>query len=284
MSEVFYVEKTAPEKIGGVVRDLARDGFAGADVLIKLHMGERGNTWYVKPGTVRIVTDELRKAGSRPIIYDTVIVYGGQRNTREKDRALATEHGFDAIGCDVVIGDKGQFVDLEEDGIKFRFEVAEDVGRARNIVSVVHAKGHSLTGFGGTIKNLGMGGVSKSCKLAMHAATVKGKLKTWGRSPVSFNKVLAMGAKACLTGKNLICFHILLDITKACDCARNALPIICPDLGYLLSKDPVAVEAASIDMIIAAGGPSVFRRDPWEQVAFAEKIGLGSRVYEIVKV
>jgi uncharacterized protein len=284
MSQVFFIEKGSPEKIAGAVRDLAGRDFAGAEVMIKVHMGERGNKWFVKPATVRIVTDELRKGGSRPFIYDTAIVYGGGRNTREKYRALATEHGFDAIGCDVVIGDKGRFVDLEEDGIAFRFEVSEEVFRTGHIVSVVHGKGHSLTGFGGTIKNIGMGCVSKSCKLAMHAATVKGKLKTLGRSPVSFNKVLAMGAKACLAGKQLLCFHVLLDVTKSCDCARNALPIICPDLGYLLSRSPVAIEAASIDMITAAGGPSVFRRDPWEQVAFAEKIGLGSRTYELVRV
>jgi hypothetical protein len=284
MSKVYFVDKSSPGAIGEVFRELAADDFAGKDVLVKLHMGERGNLWYVKPDKVRIVTDELRKAGSRPVLYDTAIVYGGQRNTREKYRALATEHGFDAIGCDVVIGDRGPSVDLAEGGIAFRFEIAEEFFRAGHIVSVVHAKGHGLTGFGGTIKNIGMGGVSKTCKLAMHAATVTGKLKTLGRSPVSFNKVLAMGAKACLAGKALVCFHVLLDITKSCDCARNALPIICPDLGYLLSRDPVASDAASIDMITQAAGPSVFRRDPWEHVAFAEKLGMGSRAYELVRV
>ena len=284
MSQVYFIVKESPEKIAGVVRALAGGDLAGAEVLIKVHMGERGNKWYVKPDMVRIVTDELRRGGSRPFLYDTAIVYGGGRNTVEKHRALATEHGFDAIGCDVIIGDKGRFVDLEEEGIAFRFEVSEEVVRTGHIVSVVHGKGHGLTGFGGTIKNLGMGCVSKSCKLAMHAATVKGKLKTLGRSPVSFNKVLAMGAKACLGGKRPLCFHVLLDITKSCDCARNALPIICPDLGYLLSSDPVAVDAASIDMITAEAGPSVFRRDPWEQVVFAEKIGLGTRTYELVRV
>jgi len=284
MSKVFFVGKSSPHKISDVVRDLASEDFAGNDVLIKLHMGERGNKWYVKPETVRIVTDELKKLGSRPFIYDTAIIYGGQRNTREKYMNLATEHGFDRIGCDVVIGDKGKPVHLNEEGIEFRFEVAEEVCRAENIVSIVHAKGHSLTGFAGTIKNLGMGGVSKSCKLAMHTAAVKSTLAIWGRSPVTFNKILALGAKACLNGKHVICLHVLLDITKACDCARNALPIICRDLGYLLSRDPVAIEAASIDMITRNSSPVIFKRDPWEQVEFAEKIGLGSRTYELVEV
>jgi len=279
MSEVFFIEKDSPGKISDVLRDLAGEDFAGSDVLVKLTMGEKGNKWHVKPETVRVITDELKKIGSRPFIYDTAIIYGGQRNSSEKYRRLATEKGFDRIGCDVVIGDKGRSVHLNEGGIDFRFEVAEEVYGAKNIVSIVHAKGHGLTGFAGTIKNLGMGGVSKSCKLAMHTAAVRRKLATFGRSAATFNKILAMGAKACLNGKSVICLHVLLDITKECDCARNALPIICRDLGYLLSRDPVAIDAASIDMIIGTSSPAVFKRNPWEQVEFAEKIGLGSRTY-----
>lgn len=284
MSDVFFVDKSSPRKIPGVVSELAKDAFAGAEVMVKLNMGERGNKWYVKPDTVRIVTDELRKSEASPFIYDTVIVYGGQRNTHDKYTNLAVEHGFDKIGCPVVIGDKGRIVPMDEEGIAFRFEVAEQVLRTGHIVSIVHAKGSSQTGFAGTLKNVGMGGVSKSCKLAMHAAAIKKALTPWGRGPLTFNKVLALAAKACLAGKRLLCFHVLLDITTECDCRRNALPIVCPDLGYLLSTDPVAVEAASIEMILEHGGPGAFKRDPWEQVEFAEKIGLGSRAYGLVRI
>lgn len=283
MSNVFFVEKDSVYKIPDVLRNLILKDFTGKEVLIKLHMGERGNKWYVKPEFVKVVTDELKKIGFVPLIYDTVIIYGGQRNTREKHENLAREHGFDKIGCDVVIGDKGQFVELNEEGIEFKFEVASELYNVKNVVSIVHAKGCSMTGFAGTLKNIGMGGVSKSCKFAMHAASIKRKIVTMGRSPLTFNKILAMGAKACLMGKNVICIHVLLDVTKECDCRRNALPIICQDLGFLLSKDPVAIEAASIDMIIKNAGAGVFKRDPWEQVEFAAKIGLSSRKYELVK-
>ena len=283
MSEVYFVEKGSVEKVGEVFMNLAARDFAGEDVLVKLHFGERGNQWYVKPGFVKIVTDRLMDMGFAPFLFETVILYGGQRNTREKHENLAREHGFDKVGCAVVIGDKGQFVELSEEGINFRFEVAEELYGVKNVVSIIHAKGAALTGFSGTLKNLGMGGVSKACKLAMHTASLRRKVTTLGKSPATFNKILAMGVKACLLGKNVVCVHVLLDITKECDCTRNALPIICPDLGYLLSKDPVAAEAASIDMIVNTVGPTVFKRDPWEQVEFAEKIGLGSRTYELIR-
>jgi hypothetical protein len=284
MSRVFFVKADGLDKIGGVLRTLVAEDFAGHDVLIKLHFGERGNTWHVKPEFVKIVADELRTIGSTPFLFETAILYGGQRNTKEKHARLAREHGFDQAGCAIVIGDKGSFVQLNEDGIEFKFEVAEELYRTRHIVSIVHAKGSSQTGFAGTIKNLGMGGVSKASKLAMHTASLTRTVATLGRSPATFNKILAMGAKACLLGKTTACIHVLLDITKECDCRRNPLPIICRDLGYLLSRDPVAIEAASIDMILDNAGPAVFKRDPWEQVEFAEKIGLGSRSYELVEV
>ncbi|MDH4271710.1 MAG: DUF362 domain-containing protein [Candidatus Aminicenantes bacterium] len=284
MSQVFFVPKGGPDKIGPILRKLVLEDFAGQDVLVKVHMGERENKWYVKPEFVKVVTDELKNLGSTPFLYDTTVIYGGQRTTREKHENLAREHGFDKIGCAVVIGDKGNVVPLSEEGIDFKFEVAEELSRTKNVVSIVHAKGHSLTGFAGTIKNLGMGGVSKACKLAMHTASLRRKVATLGKSPATFNKILAMGAKACLLGKKVVGIHVLLDITKECDCSRNALPIICRDLGYLLSRDPVAIEAASIDMIIKDAGPAVFKRDPWEQVEFAAKIGLGSRTYELVDV
>ena len=109
-----FVDKSSPGAIGEVFRKLAAtisgEGRSGQAAHVERQL------WYVKPDKVRIVTDELRKAGSRPVLYDTAIVYGGQRNTREKYRALATEHGFDAIGCDVVIGDRGPSVDLAESG------------------------------------------------------------------------------------------------------------------------------------------------------------------------
>ena len=76
--------------------------------------------------------------------------------------------------------------------------------------------------------------------------------------------------------------NVLMKITKECDCCVDCLPIICDDIGFLFSTDPVAIDAASIDLIEKTGGSiKVFRKRPREQVEFAEKIGLGSMDYKI---
>jgi hypothetical protein len=111
----------------------------------------------------------------------------------------------------------------------------------------------------------------------MHTGSVAKKILSLGRTKVTFDEILSLGAKACVTGKNVIYMNVLMDITKECDCVNNALPIICKDVGFLFSDDMVAIDAASVDLIKKNSGASkVFEKDPWKHIKFAEKIGLGS--------
>lgn len=285
MSRVIFVEKNSVEKIPLALKEFGMGKFAEKKVLVKLHMGEEKNKWYVKPKYVKVVADELKKIKSDPFLFDTVVIYGGGRNSKEKYLETAKKHGFDGVGCEIVIGNEGKIVKTEGGGIKFNFQVAEELYKTESIVSISHAKGHILTGFGGTIKNFGMGGVSKSTKLAMHTASVTRNIPFLSKTKVTFDKVLALGAKACLEKKNVVYMNVLLDITKECDCANDALPIICKDLGFLFSDDPVAIDAASVDLIQKnAGSDQVFHKDPWEHIKFAEEIGLGSTKYDLVKM
>jgi uncharacterized Fe-S center protein len=285
MSKVIFVDKNSVEKVPLALKYLGLEKFSNKKVLIKLHMGEIENKWYVKPKYVKIVVDELKKIKSKPFLFDTVVIYRGSRDSKEKYMETAKKHGFDQVGCGIVIGNEGKFVEMNLEGIKFSYEVADELYRTEDIISITHGKGHLLTGFGGVIKNLGMGGVSKQTKSAMHTAAVTKSFLSLGRSEITFSKILALGAKACLMGKNAIHMNVLLDITKHCDCANDALPIICKDIGFLFSRDPVAIDAASIDMIEnAEKSRKVFDKDPWEQVEFGEKIGLGNRKYKLVEI
>jgi len=283
MAEVIFVKKDSARKIPLALKKVGLKKFAGKEVLVKLHMGEENNKWYVKPNIVKIVFDEMKKIKSEPFLFDTVVLYRGSRDSKEKYMAVARQHGFTAIGCEVVIGDEGTRVKMEDCGIKFSYEVVKELYRTKDVVAISHAKGHVLTGFCGAIKNFGMGGVSKRSKLEMHAASTLKKFLSLGTAKTAFDRILALGAKACLAGKNVLYMNVLLDITRECDCVNDALPIICKDLGFLFSSDPVAVDAASVEMIQKNAG-NVFERDPWEHIRFAEKIGLGSMKYELVEI
>jgi len=287
MSKVIFLTKNDLKKLPEAVKKFGLGKFRGKNVLVKLHMGERGNKWYVKPEYVKIVVDELKKINGKPFLFDTIALYPGGRDSKEKYAEVAKEHGFDRLGCEVVIGDEGKDVKMEEEDIAFGYEVAKELYKTKDVIAISHGKGHLLTGFGGAIKNFGMGGVSKKCKLEMHSESVKKKFLSLGRTKINFNHILAFGAKACLEKKNVIYINFLLDITKNCDCDSNALPIICEDIGVLVSDDPVAIDTASIDLIEKHMGKSfkdIRDVDAMEHIRFAEKIGMGSTKYELVEL
>lgn len=103
----------------------------------------------------------------------------------------------------------------------------------------------------------------------------------------NFQHLLACAAKACLKGKKALFINDVNRIAKSCDCDPCAGPIICDDVGYFVSTDPVAVDKASLDLIDTIQ-PDLFQKvnhiDPYQQVRFADLIGLGSSSYELVKL
>jgi uncharacterized Fe-S center protein len=99
--------------------------------------------------------------------------------------------------------------------------------------------------------------------------------------------VLACSTKACVQDKNVIYLNEVKRIAKSCDCDPFAGPVICPDIGYLISDDPVAIDKASLDLIHDVR-PDVFEKEnhisPFKQIKYGEEIGLGSSSYELIKL
>jgi len=99
--------------------------------------------------------------------------------------------------------------------------------------------------------------------------------------------LLACSAKACVQGKNVLYLNELKRIAKGCDCDPNAGPIICPDIGYLVGDDPVAIDKASLDLINNVK-ENVFEKvnkvNPLKQIKYGEQIGLGSALYELIEL
>ncbi len=102
-----------------------------------------------------------------------------------------------------------------------------------------------------------------------------------------FQYVLACAAKACVQDKNVLYLNELKRITKSCDCDPFADPIICPDIGYLVSDDLVAIDKASLDLINDVK-PDVFEKEnhisPLKQIKFGEEMGLGTSSYKLIKL
>uniref|UniRef100_A0A7C6AFU2 DUF362 domain-containing protein n=1 Tax=candidate division WOR-3 bacterium TaxID=2052148 RepID=A0A7C6AFU2_UNCW3 len=135
-----------------------------AIIAVKTHFGEDGNLNYVSPLYVRRVVNLIKDSGGRPFLTDTTTLYSGRRFKGDTHIELAKEHGFDF--APIVIGD-GIYGDeyVEMNGAK----IARVFKNVDTIFCISHFKGHLLTGFGGALKNLGMGCASKGGKLYLHS-------------------------------------------------------------------------------------------------------------------
>ena len=172
-------KKQSLVKRAGVL--LERAGLAGAIeendlVAIKLHFGEEGNTGFVQPIFLREVVSRVRSHGGKPFLTDANTLYRGKRHNAVDHIGCAVHNGFSfaTVDAPVIIADGidgRDGVDISIEGFK-HFEsvrIGSAAVYADAIVAVTHVKGHEATGFGGVIKNLGMGLGVRSSKQRMHS-------------------------------------------------------------------------------------------------------------------
>lgn len=150
-----------------------KDSFAA----IKIHFGEPGNLAYIRPNYAARMAELLRSLGARPFLTDCNTLYSGRRSNAVDHLESAMENGFNPISakCHVIIADGVKGTDCREIEIDGEYCKAPKIGTAIAdadiIISMTHFKGHEQAGFGGVLKNLGMGCASVAGKLELHSAS-----------------------------------------------------------------------------------------------------------------
>lgn len=168
-----------PEKLKNLIREggIAKLDLKGKFVAIKMHFGEPGNIAYLRPQFPAAVAEVVKELGGRPFLCDCNTMYTGMRHNGLDHLRAAEIDGFNSAttGCYVIIGDgiKGD----DEVTVRIDCPLVKDayVGRALRdadvIISLSHFKGHEMAGFGGCLKNLGMGGASIAGKRDQHSGS-----------------------------------------------------------------------------------------------------------------
>lgn len=148
----------------------------GKFVAIKLHFGELGNISYLRPNYARAVADLVKEMGGKPFLTDCNTMYPGSRKNALEHLECAWQNGFTplTVGCPVIIGDglKGtDDINVPVDGGEYVTEakIGRAIMDADVFISLTHFKGHEMTGFGGAIKNIGMGCGSRAGKTEQHS-------------------------------------------------------------------------------------------------------------------
>ena len=144
---------------------------------IKMHFGEPGNLAFLRPNYAKRVADVVKSLGGIPFLTDCNTLYPGRRKNALEHLDSAYENGFTPLstGCQVIIGDglKGSD-DVEVPVRNGQYVKTAKIGRAIMdadvFISLTHFKGHEQTGFGGAMKNIGMGCGSRRGKMEQHSA------------------------------------------------------------------------------------------------------------------
>lgn len=329
-------------------------------VAIKLHFGEPGNLAFLRPNWARTVADFVKERGGKPFLTDCNTLYVGGRKNALDHMDSAMLNGFNPMttGCQIIIADglKGSD-EVEVPVVGGEYVRNAKIGRAVMdadvFISLTHFKGHEEAGFGGCLKNIGMGcgsragkmeqhnagkphvaqkhciGCGQCRKICAHGAPIieNGKAHidhdkcvgcgrciavcpknavqiNWDETTINLNRKIAEYTKAVVDGRP--CFHIslVIDVSPNCDCRPENDMAIVPNVGMFASFDPVALDMACVDAVNAqtpqrgsaaddahakAHVHDHFQRlhpdTNWRScLEHGEKIGIGTREYELIKI
>ena len=183
-SKVFFTDMragTSGNLLDKLRRLIKRAGIEDLDfkdkyVAIKIHFGEFGNMAYIRPGYCAVLVDLIKQMGGKPFLTDSNTLYTGFRSNAVDYLDTANRNGFNRIvtGCDAIIADGLRGKDERAVDINGKYCKAPLIGSAIAdadiVISMTHFKGHEMAGFGGTMKNLGMGSGSVAGKKEMHSS------------------------------------------------------------------------------------------------------------------
>lgn len=214
-----YGGLSLPQKLAKLIKaaGIGNIDFNKKFAAIKIHFGEPGNVSYLRPNYAKAVADVVKEFGGMPFLTDCNTLYVGRRKHALEHITAAYENGFSpfSTGCHVIIADglKGTdeaYVPVPGGEVVKEAKIGKALMDADIIISLNHFKGHEAAGFGGAIKNIGMGGGSRAGKMEMHHD---------GKPQVDQSKCI--GCHAC----ERICAHArrLLKIKKPTSTGINAL-------------------------------------------------------------
>ena len=367
-ADVFFMDlettskENLPQKLTRLVKRAGIKNILAKNDLtaVKIHFGEQGNTAYIRPIFIRKIIQTIKGYKASPFLTDANTLYVGSRSNSVSHIHTAIENGFSYSSMDstpIIIADglRGKSetkIRVDQKNCNHVY-IGSEVVSANALVSVAHFKGHELSGFGGTLKNIGMGCASRKGKLDMHSnVSPKIKRKTcigcseckkycptqaiylkgekayinqkkcigcaecvvrcptesvninWNQTvPVFLEKMMEYNLGALKNkGGKVFFVNFITDISPKCDCLSYSESPIVNNVGILASTDPVAIDQASADLVnqqTALPGTTLqtnlkpgedkfkglYPSVDWEhQLDYAQKIGLGTREYKLIKL
>lgn len=295
-----YDERTGDKSVVYFTRSLSAEGllrmyrtissrFTGK-VAVKLHTGEPHGPNIIPRSWVRSLMEKELPDGT---IVETNTFYDGDRYTTEQHRKTLEINGWNF--CPVDIMDEHGTAMLPVAGGKWITEmsVGKDILDYDSMFVLTHFKGHTMGGFGGSNKNIGIGCADgRIGKGMIHADPETGDM--WGISKEEFMERMTESTKSVTDhfGEHIAYVNVLRNMSVSCDCEGVAAePVVTPDIGILASTDILAIDQASVDLVYALRPEDhkdlverIESRHGLRQLTYMKELGMGNDRYTLIDV
>lgn len=292
-SQVYFTKEITPESLTKIYQALKVE--LPGKVGIKVSTGEDGAKGYLKADLIAPLVEKLNGT-----IIECNTAYPGARTNTKNHVEVAKKHGFTKFADVDIMDADGDFKIPFKKGKHLKYDlVGNHFKNYDSIVNLAHGKGHAMGGFGANLKNQSIGIASRKGKAYIHSCgkTTSPQL-CWilKHEQIDFIESMAEAATAVADylkeqGKPIIYITVMNALSVDCDCDANQGDPVMADLGIVASLDPVANDQAFIDLIWASKDPGaeelkerIDSRLGREILPYAEKLGLGSRKYELVEI
>lgn len=258
------------------------------NVAVKISTGEPPASNYLRP---ELIGSLVRRLDGTIVECNTA--YGGSRASSAMHRQVAEDHGFTAIADFDLMDEEGEIEWPVTGGKRLdKIIVGSHAANYTDWVILSHFKGHAMAGFGGAIKNVGIGISSARGKAYVHTAGTKTGGSIWHSDQDAWLEALAemvTGFRDHVGGEHIVYINVMNRLSVDCDCDGHPAEPDIHDIGILASYDPVALDQACVDLIYQAEGNKalVSRIESLHGIhtlEHAEEIGLGSRAYKLVNI
>lgn len=294
-STVYMTTDISPEGLVRVYEAIGRE--ATGRVAVKISTGEPGGKNFLQPSLIKNLVQKVNGT-----IVECNTAYKGRRNTTEAHLEAAREHGFfDIAHVDIMDADGDMIIPVQDTThIKYN-RVGKNLQNYDFMINLAHFKGHAMGGFGGVLKNQSIGVASSAGKAYIHSAGYTEDLaEFWNHvgDQIGFLESMAAAAQSVHeyfdNGEKILYINVMNNLSVDCDCDAHPDAPLLKDIGILASTDPVALDQACLDLVFAVkptegndNQPLLERiksRHGTHIVDYAEKIGLGSKEYELVDI
>ena len=291
VATVYYIKYITSENLLKIYDALDRR--VSGKVCVKLSSGEKGNPNHLSPTLIAPLVQGLHAD-----IVECNTAYPGARTNDKDHMEVAREHGFTAIAPFHLLDSVASTALPVTGGRHINYAlIGKDWLDYNYTIVLSHFKGHPMAGFGGALKNIGIGLQSREGKAWVHSA---GKHddpnKLWGEGMPSqddFLETMAEAAKAVTdhAGDKILYINVANNLSVDCDCVAHPEPVKMADIGIFASLDPVAVDRACVDTVKASPDHGKIHleermasRNATHLCAHAEQLGMGTQKYVLLTI